>query len=1054
MGLLSTFKAVSTSFNGTKCSSSSYPTTYVSVVGKISVSNSCGVIGSTYTNPTPVAVPAITTASYASWPSGCRPQGNYVDAVIDTLDAADIACPTWGLSDPFYTTCDGDVYLTATEGYPYNPVILVPTQFLNYDPSWGSCTKIPINGPFILPCGVYDPPRALHAASALAPKVTSNSDPATSPPVAEPEVTAQPNVAKSTAQPAQAPQTIKAKLPPAVKPFGAAPQDPPAESSPTADPSESPAGNSPAADPGQAPAGNSPVADPSNSNNDPQTGSNEDPAENSGGAPAADPNQAPASNDPAQNSNGQSAGSQAAPAADPQKAAPALQPVAQITINIGGSQPSPLGGIIHSAFGNTVAAGGQQSPQQTAQGGDSQGSSSSGQSSSSSSGGSGGSSSSDSGGSTSGGSGGGTTGGSEDGSSGGSQADGSGGSSESSDGGSQGAMENGSGGGSSGSSSTGSTGNTEAGSGSSSGGSSGENGGDSQANPAAFTPHAITALGQTLSAINPSAIAIADKTLSVGGPAFTSDGNFYSLGSSGNLIAGTLASGATPTPALTFAGSTFTANSASQFVIAGQTLAPGGQITVSGTPISLAPGSSNVAVIGSSTQPLSMITPAPAVGQASAVLTFDGSTYSANAASQFVIAGQTLNPGAQITVSGTPISLGPTASSANFAVIGTSTQALQNAAASQSPALLTFDGSTYTANSASQFIIAGKTLTPGGSITVFGMPISEDSSGAFAAIGSSTQSLVYPAATQQPALMTFGGQTYTANAASQFVIGGQTLTPGGKITVSGTPISEAASGSGLVAIGSSTQVLGHAPASITGAALMTFNGQTYTANAASDFVIDGQTLTPGGQITISGTPISEGALGSNLVAIGTSTQVLGHASPGVTGAAVMTFAGQTFTANSASDFVIDGQTLTPGGIITVSGTPISEAADATDVVIGSSTQLLGHASPGVTEAAIMTFAGQTFTANSASDFIIDGQTLTPGGMITVSGTPISEAADATDVVIGSSTEILGTAAITSSAMAFEGAGTKIDATDVISKWLFGWFGMAFFSGLSYLVFLV
>ena len=421
-------------------------------------------------------------------------------------------------------------------------------------------------------------------------------------------------------------------------------------------------------------------------------------------------------------------------------------------------------------------------------------------------------------------------------------------------------------------------------------------------------------------------------------------------------MAGTLAPGATPAPVLTFAGSAYTANSASQFVIAGQTLNPGAKITVSGTPISLAPGSSNIAIVGTNTQALSMITPGPA--QAPALLAFGGSTYTANAASQFVVAGQTLNPGQQITVSGVPISLASSGVSNNYAIVGGRTQSLQNAATApaQAPALLTFGGSTYTANSASQFVIAGTTLTPGGSIAVFGTPISEGLGGSFAVIGTNTQAFQTPGVTAAPALMTFNGQTYTADSASKFVIAGQTLTPDGIITVSGTPISEAASGSGLVAIGSSTQVLGHPAATITNPAIKTFNGQTYTADSASNFLINGQTLTPGGIITISGTPISEAPSGSNLVVIGTSTQVLGHASATVTEAAVMNFNGQTYTANAASQFIIDGQTLTPGGTITVSGTRISEDPGATDVVIGTSTEMLSTAT--VTPSAMAFVGGQ------------------------------------------------------------------------------------------------
>ena len=112
-------------------------------------------------------------------------------------------------------------------------------------------------------------------------------------------------------------------------------------------------------------------------------------------------------------------------------------------------------------------------------------------------------------------------------------------------------------------------------------------------------------------------------------------------------------------------------------------------------------------------------------------------------------------------------------------------------------------------------------------------------------------------------------------------------------------------------------------------------------------------------------------------------------------------------------------------MITVSGTLISEGTGATDVVIGSSTEALSSAAVMVTGAAVMTFDGQTFTADAQGDFTIDGQTLIPGGVITVSGTPISEASGATDVIIGMSTEAMSTAAVTQSAITFEGRGDRI-----------------------------
>lgn len=130
----------------------------------------------------------------------------------------------------------------------------------------------------------------------------------------------------------------------------------------------------------------------------------------------------------------------------------------------------------------------------------------------------------------------------------------------------------------------------------------------------------------------------------------------------------------------------------------------------------------------------------------------------------------------------------------------------------------------------------------------------------------------------QPATIQIGSQSFTANTASDFVIGSQTLAPGGPaITVSNTPISLAPSASFLV-VGSTTQKLGPSPAPAPTLApqVITVAGQTYTGNAASGFVLNGQTLKPGSVITVGGMPASMAPSGSFIVA-GTSTMPLAMA---------------------------------------------------------------------------------------------------------------------------------------------------------------------------------
>ena len=374
-------------------------------------------------------------------------------------------------------------------------------------------------------------------------------------------------------------------------------------------------------------------------------------------------------------------------------------------------------------------------------------------------------------------------------------------------------------------------------------------------------------------------------------------------------------------------------------------------------------------------------------GTGSPALTLGSQAITANAKSQYIIGSQTLTPGGEITVSGTPVSLAPGGS---LAVVGGSTQVLnsQFTPAVGLPPTLTLGAEAFTANAQGQYIVGSQTLKPGGVITVSGTQISLDAGGVYAVVGTSTQTL---APTPQPAL-TVGTETNTPNAQGQYIIGSQTLTAGGIITVSGTPIS-LAPGAGYAVVGTSTQYLAgalHAP--------LTVGSRTITPNAQDQYIIGSQTLTPGGAVTVSGTPISL-ALGGAYAVVGSSTKILALTTP-----PPLTLGSQAITANSQGQYVIDGQTLSPGSAITISGTPISLAANDAYAVIGTSTELLAGT---ITSPPTLTIGAQTVTANAQGQYIIDGQTLTPGGVVTVSGTRISLGADETDVVIGTSTEGLG-----------------------------------------------
>ncbi|KAF2683219.1 hypothetical protein K458DRAFT_305729 [Lentithecium fluviatile CBS 122367] len=169
----------------------------------------------------------------------------------------------------------------------------------------------------------------------------------------------------------------------------------------------------------------------------------------------------------------------------------------------------------------------------------------------------------------------------------------------------------------------------------------------------------------------------------------------------------------------------------------------------------------------------------PTQAPAPPVLTIGSSTLTANAATQFFIEpGQTLTPGGSATIDGTVVSLGP---SASFVVIGGSTRILPTS---------------------TSYMIGSAILTPGGVITVSGSTISLATDGSDIVVNGVTATLhgQTHATITNPPLLTIGSETYTAadGSGTTFVIGSQTLTPGGIITVDGTTINLAPGATELV----------------------------------------------------------------------------------------------------------------------------------------------------------------------------------------------------------------------------------------------------------------
>ena len=183
---------------------------------------------------------------------------------------------------------------------------------------------------------------------------------------------------------------------------------------------------------------------------------------------------------------------------------------------------------------------------------------------------------------------------------------------------------------------------------------------------------------------------------------------------------------------------------------------------------------------------------------------------------------------------------------------------------------------------------------------------------------------------------------------------------------------------------------------VTSPPAITVSGRIVTANPLGQYLFDGQTLTPGGVVTASGIRISLSPDEAS-VSIGPSVQ-----NPATIAPPAFTIGGQTVRANSMNQYIVNGQTLTPGGVISISGTRVSLSPDEASLVVGTSVENLATTTPPP-----LTIDGQTITANPQSQYVIDGQTLTPGGVVTVSGTRISLSPDETAVVVGTSMQDLG-----------------------------------------------
>lgn len=375
-------------------------------------------------------------------------------------------------------------------------------------------------------------------------------------------------------------------------------------------------------------------------------------------------------------------------------------------------------------------------------------------------------------------------------------------------------------------------------------------------------------------------------------------------------------------------------------VIDGKTVTPGGAaVTIDGTRISVAQDATAV-VVGSSTIHLAPTSNPGAIANIP-LITLGTKTWTANAATQFNIAGTILTPGGTAVAFGSTITLAP---SAGRVIVDGKTQDLSPPVITPAPQL-TIGGTVYRPNVDNTYDVGSQILTRGGQVVASGTTISLAADGSSLLVDGLAQPIgsgdLNPgkyATITAPPILHLDGKAFAANGGASYVISGKTLTPGGVVTFTGSQgeqtVSLNSAVNKVIRISDgymATSAIGMIGAAPGGAPILTIDGEEYSAQdyevgRGATYMIDGQTLTPDGKITISG---EDGPETISLLAAGTAI-ISAHAGAtttssisgayGVmpTNAPILTVDGETFTAiNDGATYIIDGQTITPGGSDTV-----------------------------------------------------------------------------------------------------------------------------------------
>ncbi|MCJ1426310.1 hypothetical protein MMC29_004213 [Sticta canariensis] len=378
---------------------------------------------------------------------------------------------------------------------------------------------------------------------------------------------------------------------------------------------------------------------------------------------------------------------------------------------------------------------------------------------------------------------------------------------------------------------------------------------------------------------------------------------------------------------------------------------------------------------------------------------------------EFQFESQTLAPGGVPTIfSSKTYSLAPSATAhfvndAASALISMTSQGSKPTISGGSDGLFD-DGSIFqAADKSSPYIVGGSKVMPGSApVVVSGITYSLDSSAATIIVNDVVSPL--PKFEEQYAqiapILSIGSQLFTANAASEYLVGGRTVSPtGNAIVVSGSTYSLVAPASEVVLDGVTSILPGFQRVTPTSRPILSVGSSRLTADAAPEYILDDQTRSPGGSSTvISGSTYTLSSKVSALAINGITSKLSQKNEVEVTSGLSVKIGSQYLTADSALKYIMGSETLVAGSTpIIVSGTTYSLAAQASALVANGVTSPLPTDSESIPLTKIR-IGSQYLTLGPTLGYDLGGKTLIPGANpIIFSGSTYSLAPQVTALVI-------------------------------------------------------